>query len=88
MEGGGEGGACGGAQGHGLNARVPASRVYPAHDPQVQYPDVSRLYETDLWAMSTVAYVTSLLFEDVDLKWMVDEFRVNVRAVHSAVHPA
>ena len=47
---------------------------------KVQYPDVSRLYETDLWAMATVARITALLFENVDLKWMVEEFKVNVRA--------
>jgi len=50
---------------------------------QVQYPDVSRLYETDLGAMAAVAWATKMLFPDIDIQWMVEEFKTNVGAQSS-----
>jgi len=45
----------------------------------VQYPDVSELYEVDLWGIETMASLASRWFDAFDMTWLVREFRTYVK---------
>ncbi|KAF9351219.1 hypothetical protein BGX26_010726 [Mortierella sp. AD094] len=47
---------------------------------KVQYNDVSRLFQTDMWTMQTLSNMVGFLFPEFELGWVVEEFRDNLTA--------
>ncbi|KAF9436615.1 hypothetical protein BGZ76_003456 [Entomortierella beljakovae] len=47
---------------------------------KVQYNDVSRLFETDMWTMQTLSNMVGFIFPEFELGWVVQEFRDNLTA--------
>ncbi|CAG8523518.1 1073_t:CDS:2 [Paraglomus brasilianum] len=45
---------------------------------KVQYPDVSRLFNVDVWTMQTMSDVISHFFPEFELGWIVVEFKQNL----------
>ncbi|KAG0308603.1 hypothetical protein BGZ98_007457 [Dissophora globulifera] len=45
---------------------------------KVQYNDVSRLFQTDMWTMQTLSNMVGFLFPEFELGWIVEEFRDNL----------
>ncbi|KAF9358646.1 hypothetical protein BGX34_008831 [Mortierella sp. NVP85] len=45
---------------------------------KVQYNDVSRLFQTDMWTMQTLSNMVGFLFPEFELGWVVEEFRENL----------
>ncbi|CAG8439463.1 1326_t:CDS:2 [Ambispora leptoticha] len=47
---------------------------------KVQYPDVSRLFNVDVWTMQTMSDLISYFFPEFELGWIVTEFKQNLIA--------
>ncbi|CAG8649224.1 14407_t:CDS:2, partial [Acaulospora morrowiae] len=45
---------------------------------KVQYPDVSRLFNVDIWTMQSISNLISYFFPEFELTWIITEFRNNL----------
>ncbi|CAJ0763081.1 13951_t:CDS:10, partial [Entrophospora sp. SA101] len=45
---------------------------------KVQYPDVYRLFNVDIWTMQTMSNIVSYFFPEFELTWIITEFKQNL----------
>ncbi|KAG9295937.1 hypothetical protein G9A89_006676 [Geosiphon pyriformis] len=63
-------------------AQVHRARSKDGHEVavKVQYPDVARLFNVDVWTMQTMSDMITFFFPEFELSWIVTEFKQNLIA--------